>query len=131
MMANYDDKSVEINHKPNWSYIPDHPYRILIIGGSGSAKNYLLLKLIKNQRPDIDKIYWYVKNPFESKYQFLINGREKVAIKKLKNPKIFIDYSQAIHSVSENLEDYNLMKKRRVLIEFDDIIEDVESNEKN
>ena len=67
----------------------------------------------------------------ESKYQLLINKREKVAIKKLKNPKIFIDYSQAIHSVSENLEDYNLMKKRRVLIEFDDIIEDVESNEKN
>ena len=85
----------------------------------------MLLKLIKNQRPDIDK------NPFESKYQFLINGREKVGIKKLKNPKIFIDYSQAIHSVSEDLEDYNLIKKRKVLIEFDDIIGDVESNEKN
>ena len=89
-----------------------HPYRILIIGDSGSAKHYLLLKLIKNQRPDIDKIYWYVKNPFESKCQFLINGREKVGIKNLKNPKIFIDYSQAIHSVSEDLEDYNLIKKK-------------------
>ena len=81
-----------------------HPYRILIIGDSGSAKHYLLLKL-KNQRPDIDKIYWYVKNPFESKCQFLINVREKVGIEKLKNLKIFTDYSQAIHSVSENLED--------------------------
>ena len=57
MMTNYDDKSVNINHDLNWSYIPDHPYKILIIGGSRSAKNHLLLNLIKNQRPDIDKIY--------------------------------------------------------------------------
>ena len=55
----------------------------------------MLFNLIKNQRPDIDKIYLYVKNPFESKYQLLINGRQKVRIKKL-NPKVFIDYSQAI-----------------------------------
>ena len=74
MMKNYD-QSVEINHNPNWSYIPDHPYRILIIGGSE------LLNLIKHQRPDIDKRYLYVKDPFESKYQLLINGREKVGIK--------------------------------------------------
>ena len=73
-MKNYD-QSVEINHNPNWSYIPDHPYRILIIGGSE------LLNLIKHQRPDIDKRYLYVKDPFESKYQLLINGREKVGIK--------------------------------------------------
>ena len=39
----------------NWPYIPDHPYRILIIGGSGSGKTNLLLNLIENQ-PDIDKI---------------------------------------------------------------------------
>ena len=74
MMKNYD-QSVEINHNPNWSYILDHPYRILIIGGSE------LLNLIKHQRPDIDKRYLYVKDPFESKYQLLINGREKVGIK--------------------------------------------------
>ena len=73
-MKNYD-RSVEINHNPNCSYIPDHPYRILIIGGSE------LLNLIKHQRPDIDKRYLYVKDPFESKYQLLINGREKVGIK--------------------------------------------------
>ena len=131
MMTNYEDKSVNINHDLTWSYIPDHPYKILIIGGSGSAKNHLLLNLIKNQRPDIDKIYWYVKNPFESKYQLLINGREKLGIKKLKNPKIFIDYSQATDNVSENLEDYNLIKKRKVLIEFDDILGDMESNKEN
>ena len=65
-MKNYD-KSVEINHDPNWPYIPDHLYRILIIGGSGSAKTNVLLDLIKHQRPDINKIYLNVKDPVESK----------------------------------------------------------------
>ena len=67
----------------------------------------MLLKLIKNQQPDIDKINFFVKDPFESKYQLLINGSEKVGITKLKNPKVFIDYSQTINDVYENLEDYN------------------------
>ena len=74
----------------------------------------MLLNLIKHQRPDIDKIYLYVKDPFESKYQLLINGREKVGIKKLENPKAFIDSSQTIDDAYENLEDYNSAKKRRV-----------------
>ena len=93
MMKNYDP-SVKINHNPNWPYIPDHPYpyRMLIIGGSGSGKTNVLLNLIKHQRPDIDKISLCVKDPFESKYQLLINGGEKVGIKKLKNLKAFIDY---------------------------------------
>ena len=56
MMKNYDE-SVEISHNPNYPYIPDHPYRILIIGGSGRGKTNVLLNLIKYQRPDIDKIY--------------------------------------------------------------------------
>ena len=64
MMKNYD-QSVEKNHNPYWCYIPGHPYRILIIGGSGSGKNSVLLNLIKHQRPDIDKIYLYVKDPFK------------------------------------------------------------------
>ena len=46
MMKN-DDESVEINHKPYWPNIPDHPYRILIIGGPGSVKTLVLLNLIK------------------------------------------------------------------------------------
>ena len=66
MMKNFD-QSVQINHNPNWPYIPDHPYRVLIIGGSRSGKTNVLLNLIKNQRPDIDKIYLYVKNRFKSK----------------------------------------------------------------
>ena len=71
MMKNYDE-SVEINHNSNWPYIPDHHYRILIIDGWGSGKTNVLLKLMKHQRPDINKIYLYVKDPLESKYQLLI-----------------------------------------------------------
>ena len=89
-MKNYD-QSVEINHNPDWPYIPDHSYRILIVGGSGSGKTNFLLNLIKHQRSNIDKIYLYVKDRFESKYQLLINEKEKVGIEILKNSKAFID----------------------------------------
>ena len=82
----------------------------------------MLLNLTKHQQPDIDKIYLYVKDPLESKYQSLINGREKVEIETLKNPKAFINYSQKIDDILENLEDDNTMQKRRVLIVFDDMI---------
>ena len=78
MMIKNDNKSVEINCNPNWFYIPDHLYSILIIGGSDSGKTNVLLNLIKHQRTNIDKIYLYVKNPYKSKYQLLINKREKV-----------------------------------------------------
>ena len=74
------------------------------------------------QLSDIDKIYLYVKDPFESKYQLHINGREKGGIEKLKNPKSFIDYSQTVDDAYENLKDYNPIKKRRVLIVFDNMI---------
>ena len=93
----------------------------------GSGKANLLLKLIKHQQPDIDKIYLYVKDSFQSKYQLLVNGREIIRIKNLKNPKALIDYSQPI-DVYENLKDYNPTKKRRVLIVFDDMMADMEFN---
>ena len=126
MMKNYD-QSVEIKHNPNWPYIPGHPYRILIVGGSGSGKINVLLNLIKHQEPDIDKIYLYVKDAFESKYQLLINGRQKVGNETIKNPKAFIDYSQIINDVYENLQDYNSTMKSRVLIVFNDLIAGMES----
>ena len=116
---------------PNCPYIPDHSYRILIVGGSGSEKSNALLSLIRHETLNIDRFYLYVKDPFESKYQILINGREKVGIKKLKNPKSFIDYSQRIDDVYENLKYYNQTKKRRVLIVFDNMIVDIESNKKS
>ena len=69
------------------------------------------MNLIKNQQPSIEKNYLYVKDPLESKYQLLINGREKVRIKRLKNPKAFIDYSQTTNDVYEISEDYNPKRK--------------------
>ena len=75
-------------------------------------------------------MHLYVKDPFESKYRLLINRREKVGIKELKNPKAFIDYSQTVDNVYENLEDYNPTKKRIVLIVFNDMITDMEANKK-
>ena len=70
------------------------------------------LNLIKHQRPDINKIYLYIKDLFESKYQLLINGREKVGTEILKNLKAFVDYSQILDDVYENMEDYNPKKEK-------------------
>ena len=78
--------------------------------------------------------YWqtlFIRKRFKvSKYQLLISGREKVGVKLLKNPKVFINYSQIIENVYENLEDYNPTKKGRVLIVFDYMIADMKSNKK-
>ena len=77
-MINFGDVTKENikQNNPNWPQIPDHPYRILMIGGSGSGKTNSLFHLI-SQQPDIDKIYLYVKDPYEAKHQFSIN-KEKV-----------------------------------------------------
>ena len=68
-MINFDEYTNEIKreHNPNWPYIPDHPYRILLIGDSETGKTNALLNLINNQQ-DIDKIYLYAKDPYEDKY---------------------------------------------------------------
>ena len=126
-MRNYNEL-VEINHNPNWPYIPDHPYRTLIIGGSGSGKANVLLNLIKHQQPDVDKNDFCFKNLFESKYQLLINVGKKVEMRKIKNSWTLFDCSQTIDDVHENVEDYNSTKKRKVLIVFDDMIADMEAN---
>ena len=62
-------KKTQRKHNPNWTQIPDHSYRILIIGSSGSGKTNSLFNT-KNKQPDIDKIYLYAKDPYEAKYQF-------------------------------------------------------------
>ena len=116
-------------HNNNWPYIPDHPYRILIIGGSRSGKTNLLLNLIENQ-PDIDKIYLYAKDPYESKHQYLINKREGVGINHFNDPKAFIQYSNDMHDVYKKIDEYNPYKKNKILIVFDYIIADMIHNKK-
>ena len=113
-----------------WSYIPDHRYRMLIIGGS--RKTDALLYLIKEQDSDnlIDKIYLYAKHLNEPKYQFLIKKRENVGIKHLNNPKAFIEYSAYMDNVCNNINDYNPNRKRKILIVFNGMIADIMTNKK-
>ena len=101
---NFDDYADEnkTEHNLKWPYIPDHPYRILIIGGSGSGKTNALLNLINNQ-PDIDKTYLYLKYPYEAKYQFLINKIESTGLKHFNDPKAFIEYSNDMQDVYKNI----------------------------
>ena len=130
-MINFDDYTNEniIEHNSKWPCIPDHPYRILIIGGSGSGKTNALLNLINNQ-PDIDKIYLYAKDPYEKKYQYLINKPEKVGLNHFNDPKAFMEFSNDMQDVYKNIEDYNPIKKRKILIVFDDMIADMINNNK-
>ena len=111
-MINFDEYTNEnrIKHDPNWPYISDHPYRILIIGGSGTGKTNALLNLIHNQ-PYIDKIYLYAKDPYEAKYQFLIKKRESVGINRLNYTKTFIEYSNNMHKVYKILITITQLKK--------------------
>ena len=113
-MINFDGYVNEnkIIHNKYWPYIPDHPYRMLIIGGSGSGKTNLLLNLIENQ-PDIDEIYLYAKDLYESKYQYSISKRESVGINHFNDSKAFTDYSNDMHDVYENIDDYNPDKENR------------------
>ena len=113
-MINFDEYTNENKrkHNPNWPYIPDHPYRILIIGGSSSGKTNTLLNLINNQ-PDIDKIYLYAKDPYEDKYQFLINKRESIRLKYFNDPKAFIECSNDMRDVYGNIKDYNPDKENK------------------
>ena len=108
------------------TYILDHPYRILIIAGSGSGKTNALLNLIYNQL-DIDK-YLYAKDPYEEKYQFLINKRESKGLKHFNDPKAFIEYGNDIQDVYKNIEEHNIGEKRKILIVFDDMISDMINN---
>ena len=66
-------------HNGKWPYIPDHPYRSLIIGGFGSGKTNALLNLVKEQN-DIDKIHLYAKDLSEPKDEFLIKNCKNVGI---------------------------------------------------
>ena len=99
----------------------------MIVEGSGSGITNALLNLI-NQEPDIDRIYLYAKDPYEAKYQLLINKRESTSLKYLNDSKAFIEYSNDMDDIYKNIQEYNPNKKRKIFIVFDDVIPDMLSN---
>ena len=109
--------------------MPDHPYRVLIIGSSGSRKTNALLNLI-NEQDDIGKIYLYAKDLSEPKYKFLITKHKNAGIKHLNDPNAFTECSNTMDDVYENIHDYNPSRKRKILIIFDDMIADIMTNKK-
>ena len=126
-MLNLDD--IVSNEKKSYSENDDCPFRMLIIGPSGSGKTNTLLHLIDKFYP-IDKIYLYVKDTDEEEYQYLINKREQVGIKNLNDPYTFIEYSNDMNDVLEDINNYNKNRDKKVLIIFDDMIADILRSEK-
>ena len=100
---------------------------MLIIGQSGSDKTNTLLHLINNLHP-IDKIYLYAKDIYEPKYEYLINKGEEAGIKNLDDPKSFMEYSDDMDDVFDDINNYNKNRNKKVLIVFDDMIADIEYN---
>ena len=96
---------------------------------SGSGKTNALLNLIKKQ-DDIDKMCLYAKDLSERKYEFLIKKREDVGIKHLNDSNLFMECSNTMDDVDENIDDYNPNRQRKVLIVFDDMIADIMTNKK-
>ena len=90
------------------------------------------ISLIKEQdnRDAIDKMYLYVRDLNEPKYQFLIKKREDAGIKHYNNPNAFIECSNTMDDVYENINDYNPIRKRKKLIVFDDMIADIMTNKR-
>ena len=124
-MLNLDNivsnKNTSSSKDNNW------PLRMLIIGPSGSGKTNTLLHLINNLHP-IDKSYLHAKDIHEPKYEYLINKREQAGIKNLNDPQAFIEYSDDMNDVLDDINNYNKNRDKKVLIVFDDMIADIEYN---
>ena len=125
-MLNLDDI---VSNKKGMSSLErnDWPFRMLIIGSSGSGKINTLLHLINNFHP-IDKIHLYAKDIGEEKYNYLINKSKQAGIKNLNDPKAFIDYSNDMSNAPDDINYYNKNRDKKVLIIFDDMIADIEYN---
>ena len=124
-MLNLDNivsnKNTSSSENNNW------PFRMLITGPSDSGKTNALLNLINNLHP-IDKIYLYAKDLHKPKYEYLINKRKQAGIKNLNDPHAFIEYSDDINDVLDDINNYNKNRDKKVLTVFDDMIADIEYN---
>ena len=110
------------SERNNW------PFRMLIKGPSASGKTNVLLHLINNLHP-IDKIYLYAKDLYEPKYEYLINRNLIISrIKNLDDPHAFIEFSDDMNDVLDDINNYNKNRDKKVLIVFDDMIADIEYN---
>ena len=114
---------IKVESCNNW------PFTMLIIGPSGSGKTNTLLHLINNLHP-IDKIYLYAKDIHEPKYEYLFNKREQAGIKNLNDSHAFIEYSDDMDDVLDDINNYNKNRDKKVLTVFDDMISDIEYNKK-
>ena len=126
-MLNLDD--IVSNKKKSSSQNYDWSFRMLIIGPPGFGETNTLLHLIDKFHP-IDKVYLYAKDTDEPKYQYLINKRKQAGIKNLNDPKAFIEYSNDMNDVLENINNYNKNRDKKMLIIFDDMIADITRSEK-
>ena len=124
-MLNLDN--IVSNKNTGFSEDNDWPFRMLIIGPSGSGKTNTLLHLINNLH-SIDKIYLYAKDIRKPKYEYLINKREQAGIKNLNDPHAFIEYSDDMNDVLDDINNYNKNRDKKVLIVFDNMIADIEYN---
>ena len=117
----------------NKSEDQDWPFRMLIIGPSGSVKTNTLLHLIKNfnKTTPIDKIYLYAKDLAEPKYEFLINNKKNAGIKHFNDPTAFIEYSDDMNDVYADISNYNKKRENKVIIVFDDMIAGIKKLKKN
>ena len=112
-MINFDDimkESIKGNNL-NQPQISDHPYRILTIRYYGSGKTNTLFNLI-SQQPDIDKFFLYPKDPYEAKYQLLINKCKGSGLKHFNDSKAFIDYSNDMGDCNGTRSQNHLVCKR-------------------
>ena len=132
-MINLDSITNENNKRKTekWPYISHHPYRISTISGSGSRKTNMLLNLI-NEQNDIDKIYLYARDLNKTKHKSLIKKRKVAGIKQmhLNDPNAFIECLNTMDDVYENIHDYNLSRKIKILIIFDGMIADIMTKKK-
>ena len=130
-MINLDIITNENNkeHSEKWSFFPDHQHKILIFGGSGSRKTNAFLNLIK-EKDDIEKMYLYAKDLSKTKNEILIKKREDPGTKHFSYSNAFIECSNTMDDVYENIDDYDPNRQRKTLIVFDDMIADIISNKK-